>query len=423
MNEVQSTSGLKKLRGNPNAVISIIAVLLVAILCQSSGAENPALEYMAEEFNYLPMSTITMVTTLPSLMMIPASLAFSWLRTKFSFRPLFVVSAILLIVGGVMPAFAADFVQVLVWRAIFGLGVGVMWPLAQSLIVELYDGEKQNTMLGWNSVVTACGGIIWQNVGGVLALSGWRMSFYTYFIPIAVLVFCGIFIPNTLPASKKAREEHGIEEDADSASKAEQGYIGLTVLLLIAYFAFNFFSMLYYTNISFKIVGENIGESDLVGITTSMLTLGSLVIGIIFGKMMNLKFFGKYAMCIGWLLAGFGMLIGGVTMSIPLLFIGGFIQGFGTGTYMPAMVGLIGNVGGKAKASVILGISTCVLGASQFFGPTIMNLIVESMGLTNGSPCITMGATCQVICGIIATIVFVAIKKSREKKAAATAAE
>ena len=154
-----------------------------------------------------------------------------------------------------------------------------------------------------------------------------------------------------------------------------------------------------------------------------MITVGSMVIGVILGKMMNTKFFGTYAMCIGWLLAGIGMLINGITGSFAVICVASFIQGFGTGTYMPSMVGLIGNVGGKAKASLILGISTCVLGASQFFGPTIMNLIVESMGLSNGSPCITMGGACQVIAGIVATIVFVIIPNARAKKAKAAAAE
>lgn len=158
---------LERIRSNPNSAIAVAAVLLVGILCQSSGAENPALAYMAEDFSDLPFSTIALVTTLPSLMMIPASLGFSLLRRRFSFRALFVAAAVLLVVGGVAPAWAATFSEVLAWRAVFGLGVGVMWPLAQALIVELYGGNRQDTLLGWNSVVTAFGGIIWANVSGV----------------------------------------------------------------------------------------------------------------------------------------------------------------------------------------------------------------------------------------------------------------
>ena len=95
----------KKAFRNPNAVISMIAVLLVAVLCQSSGAESPALEYMAQEFTDLPFSQIVLVTTVCSLMMIPASLGYSFLRKKLGYRPIFIGASILLILGGVMPAF------------------------------------------------------------------------------------------------------------------------------------------------------------------------------------------------------------------------------------------------------------------------------------------------------------------------------
>ena len=122
-------------------------------------------------------------------MMLPAALGFFALRRRFSFRSLFIAGSVLLIAGGVAPYWTKTFTDVLVWRGVFGLGVGIMWPLAQSMIVELYDGNKQDTLLGWNSVVTALGGIIWANVGGILALQGWRTAFLTYLIPIAVLVF------------------------------------------------------------------------------------------------------------------------------------------------------------------------------------------------------------------------------------------
>ncbi|MEA4813587.1 MAG: MFS transporter, partial [Oscillospiraceae bacterium] len=178
------------MKRDPNSLIAVIAVLLVGILCQSSGAESPALAYMSEEFSDIPFSTITLVTTIPSLMMIPASLAYSAIRRKVSVRPLFIIAMFLLIGGGVYPAFSSTFAQVCMGRAVFGIGCGIMWPLAQSIIIELYNGTKQNTLLGFNSVITSVGGIIWANLGGVLALSGWRHSFLTYLVPVGVLVFC-----------------------------------------------------------------------------------------------------------------------------------------------------------------------------------------------------------------------------------------
>ena len=61
-------------------------------------------------------------------------------------RKMFVLCLVLLVVGGVLPAYAGSVAAILVWRAVFGVGVGLVWPLTQSLIIELYSGTRQNTM-------------------------------------------------------------------------------------------------------------------------------------------------------------------------------------------------------------------------------------------------------------------------------------
>lgn len=405
---------LERIRSNPNSAIAVAAVLLVGILCQSSGAENPALAYMAEDFSDLPFSTIALVTTLPSLMMIPASLGFSLLRRRFSFRALFVAAAILLVVGGVAPAWAATFPEVLAWRALFGLGVGVMWPLAQALIVELYGGNRQDTLLGWNSVVTAFGGIIWANVGGLLALQGWRAAFFTYFIPVAVLVFCGIFLPNSRPAKAAVRD--GRAGAGGSAPKAAKGLVGLTVLILAGYFLYNFCNMTYFTNISMKVVGEGLGDSAAAGLASSFYTVGSLAIGVVFGRAMKGRWFARYSMAVGWVASAVGMLVVGLAPTYLVVVIGSVVQGFGTGTFMPTMVGIIGNVAGKQNASLILGISMGLVGASQFFGPTVFNMATEALHLAAGGPCITLSAAVQLGFALVATLALVRFRRQREKE-------
>lgn len=398
-----------KLSRSPNSVVGVLAVLLVGVLCQSSGAENPALQYMANEFADLPFSTIALVTTLPSLMMLPAALGFSVLRRRFSFRALFVAGSVLLIAGGVAPYWARTFIDVLIWRGVFGLGVGIMWPLSQSMIVELYDGNKQDTLLGWNSVVTALGGIVWANVGGVLALQGWRTAFLTYLIPIVILVFSGIFMPDSRPAAAEKRP-------GKTSVSVGAGLVGLTAIVLIGYFLYNFCNMTYFTNISAKVVGEGIGDSAAAGLASSFYTVGSLIIGIFFGRAMRSKWFSKYAVAVGWVASAVGMLITGLASSYGMILVGSVIQGFGTGTFMPSMVGIIGNVAGKQNASLVLGISMCLVGVAQFFGPSIFNIIAETMGLAAGGACIAMSAVAQLLFAVTGTafLIYVHIREAKK---------
>lgn len=283
-----------------------------------------------------------------------------------------------------------------------------MWPLAQSLIVELYDGDKQNTLLGWNSVVTALGGIVWSNVGGILALQGWRTAFITYLIPLVVLVFSGVFMPDSGPVVRTKETA-----SAGAAPKAGRDLVILTVVILAGYFFYNFCNMTYFTNISAKVVGEGIGDSAAAGLAASFYTVGSLVIGVVFGRVMRNKWFSRYSVAVGWIASALGMLLTGVAPSFGLVVVGSMIQGFGTGTFMPSMVGIIGNVAGKQNASLILGISMCLVGASQFFGPTIINMIAEAASLPAGGPCIAISALAQLCFAVMGTCVLVRLRKKQ----------
>jgi MFS family permease len=384
-----------------NSLSTAVSVLLVAILCQSSGAESPALQYIADAFPNTPMTTITLISTLPSIMMIPASLLFSAIRKKVSIRKLFLVFMIITIVGGVMPSFAQTVTQILIWRAIFGFGLGIMWPLAQSLIVELYQGDRQNTMLGLNSVVTACGGILWGMLGGVLALQGWRISFYVYLIPIIVLVIVMIWLPEPPKIMAPAADPQA------AAAPRKKGALLSLVVLLIAYFIYNFANMTYFVNLSLKVVGEGLGNSAQSGLAQSIFTVGSLVIGLTFGFVMRTKLFKSYSLGIGWLLTGIGFFIVSGADVYSTVLIGSFIQCFGTGMFMPTMIGLFGKACGAVNAAVFIGISTCVLGLSQFVGPQVLNSLVSAFGEEYGSFPMFLGSMIHLVCAVITIIVLI----------------
>jgi MFS family permease len=400
---------------NVDTLSTAIAVLLIAVLCQSSGAESPALQYISDAFPDIPMTTITLISTLPSILMIPASLLFSAIRKKVRIRRLFFVFMIITIVGGVMPTIAQSVTQILIWRAVFGFGLGIMWPLAQSLIIELYSGNKQDTMLGLNSVVTACGGILWANVGGILALQGWRISFLTYLIPIIVLILVMIWLPEPKPHTISDANEN------KSVTTKEKGSLLSLVVLLVIYFAYNFANMTYFVNLSLKVVGEGLGNSAGSGFAQSVFTIGSLIIGVVFGFVMRFKPVKSLALGISWLLTGIGLfLVSGADVYLMVL-IGSFIGGFGTGMFMPTIVGLFGKAGGSVNAAVFIGISTCVLGLSQFVGPQVLNALVSVFNEEFGSFPMFMASIIHFVGAGITIIVLVVfmLKKGQDAEKAA----
>jgi MFS family permease len=85
------------------------------------------------------------------------------------------------IIGGIGPAiFNATIGQVLICRALLGVGVGLSAPLCGAIINELYSGMEKTNMLGWANAVDSCVGIVLTLIAGYLCTFNWK---YTFFCP------------------------------------------------------------------------------------------------------------------------------------------------------------------------------------------------------------------------------------------------
>lgn len=411
----QQMGPLQKLRSNPNAILSMFGVLLIAILCQSSGAESPALQYIANDFPNVPMTTITLITTAPSLMMIPAALFFNILRKKIGVRNLFLICMVLLGVGGVMPAWANSVGTIIAWRLVFGVGVGFVWPLAQTLVVELYSGQRQNTMLGLNTVITGAGGIVWANLGGILALTSWRHSFYSYFVALGIMIIAYIFLPEPSKIQEKFKVKLDEIKDASDEIAGKLTSTGATIFILITMFIYNGVNMTFFTNVAFKIIGEGLGTSASTGLAMSMVTVGSTILGVLFGFIMINKFIRQYAIGIGWLITGIGLMIFAQADSFSMCIVGGLLEGFGIGFYFPSVIGILGNIQGKAKAALWISIMTSLSGLAQVLFPYLFNFITQSGGHEFGAYPLTIAASVHLVCAVITIIVLITFASKKKR--------
>ena len=183
----------------------------------------------------------------------------------------------------------------------------------------------------------------------------------------------------------------------------------------------NFVSGTYFTNLSVKVVGEGIGNSANSGFAQSMFTLGSLIIGLTFGIVMRLKFVYRYSMPIAWTIGNIGFFIVAFSHSFVVLCIGSVIQGFGTGMFVPSCLNLVGRIGGKQKAPLLVGLSCALSGLSQFAGPTLTNMLAEAIGLAHGSPTMFLAATIDLVTMIICWCIYIPMSSKHWKAQEAAA--
>ena len=116
--------------------MGIAAIMSIFCLCMGVGTITPALNTIMQAFPDLPISTIYLASTLPSLTVIPATIVAGMLAgDKAKYKTLAIIGIVIFILGGVAPYFSDNFTVILIERAVFGIGLGIISPLGNALIL------------------------------------------------------------------------------------------------------------------------------------------------------------------------------------------------------------------------------------------------------------------------------------------------
>ena len=144
--------------------MQIMAIMAIFFTSMGVAAVSPAMAKFAAHFkgyNY------ALISTMPTLFVVPTTLwAGSVAGTKVKYKTLSLVGIILFIAGGILPFFITNSFWFLIFcRALFGIGAGLRSSLGNALIIQLLPEEKQPAYLGYGTLVSNFGGIVFQMAG------------------------------------------------------------------------------------------------------------------------------------------------------------------------------------------------------------------------------------------------------------------
>lgn len=311
--------------------ISAFTILALAFFGMGVGTITPALNAIFVQFSDLPITTLLLVSTLPSLLVIPATIiAGAVAGNKVKYKTLAIIGMTLFVLGGVAPYFATDFTVILIERAVFGIGLGIMSPLANSLVMGLYEGDKVATMTGMVTLAMNIGGMVLQFMGGYFAAIGWNYSFLPHALGIISLIMVIFFLPEPAKAPVTAQTEVLPKEKLPVK-------VWITVLVYGIY-TLTLYPML--VNMSTLIVNRELGTTATAGIVLAFLTIGGMLAGSVFGKVFKIS--GRFVMALGFGGAAIGLAMVVFAPNVFILTVGVFIEGLAMSTLMPASMMIIG---------------------------------------------------------------------------------
>jgi len=109
-------------------------------------------------------------------------------------KPVFLAGITVFLIGSALCGLSASMTQLIIFRAIQGLGAGAVQPMAMTIIGDIFSVEQRAKMQGLFSGVWGVSSMIGPALGGlIVAYASWRWVFYVN-IPFGLLALGFIWI-------------------------------------------------------------------------------------------------------------------------------------------------------------------------------------------------------------------------------------
>ena len=261
-----------------NAIIALCAMSFITL---ASSATSPALSTIAKSFPDASSEAIASIATLSSLTAVPFTVISGLLvGKKIKFKLMAVLGLLISTIGGFMPFFSTSITEVLIGRAILGIGTGLLGPIVSSLTLSLFTGKDVAKQFSRNMMSTNIGAVLFQLAGGYLCNYSWRMPFYAYLVvlPVALIVFI------CLPEPEKVVTRDGNTKARFDFKEVLSPHVLFWGLLNALYMAC-FYA--YVTESSGIITGNGYGSTMSVAVVLSTFTAFGVVGGYLFYPISN----------------------------------------------------------------------------------------------------------------------------------------
>lgn len=196
-------------------LITLIAIWSISALTSLPGlAVSPILGDLTKIFPKATDLDIQMLTSLPSLLIIPFILLGGKLTEKVDFVRILKIGLWLFAASGILYLISNKMWQLIVVSALLGIGSGLIIPLSTGLISKYFVGTYRVKQFGLSSAITNFTLVIATAVTGYLAEVSWHLPFLVYLLPLISILLVGHL--------KESRSDATVEPSSQSTTPSGQ---------------------------------------------------------------------------------------------------------------------------------------------------------------------------------------------------------
>ena len=302
-------------------LITLIGIFSISALNALPGlAVSPILGDLNKIFPSATDLEIQMLSSLPSLLIIPFILLSGKLTEKVNNLLLLQVGLTIFGVSGILYLLSGKMWQLIAISAMLGIGSGLIVPLSTGLISRYFVGGYRTRQFGYSSAITNITLVLATTLTGYLAEVNWHLPFLVYLFP-----FISIFLTCYL---KKDLSGYHPKDDVPASTVKEMGKRGIDVKALVKLMAFYGLATYLVIIVSFNLpfLMEEYGlSSGRAGILISLFFLAIMAPGFVLNKIVQMLGRRIYMICLLLIACGMGIIL--VSRSEILIALGCILNG------------------------------------------------------------------------------------------------
>lgn len=367
----------------------IAAILTMSVVQMGTNAISPVLAQIQAAFPSASSSAVQFLMTFPSLFVVAVSLVSARLTKKIPKKYLAALGCALFAASGVLSWLLHSSLGLLfAFSAMMGIGIGLVVPLAPSLVSDFFTGDRQKTVMGWQSSSASVGAMIMTFLGGFLAEIHWSYNYLVYLVALPGLVLSLAMLPER-PAALPQTEEASGPAGQLFCPAVVRGCVFAALVTML----FN----LVPTNLSMYLAEAGLGTPAQAGLGASLLLLGGALGGILFGRVSQV--FRARVVAVGFFTLTAGLLCVIFAPNAGVVYLGCLVGGSCISLVMPQLmmegISAAGSQGGMASALIM---SASNLGG--FFTPVLTLLVGAATAGDSVLPRLLLGAVLAALLGV-----------------------
>lgn len=305
------------------SLITLIAIWSVSAVTSLPGlAVSPILGDMNNIFPKASDLEIQMLTSLPSLLIIPFVLLAGHLSTGRSKLAILYEGLAIFTLCGVACLLAKSMTALIIASSILGIGAGMIIPLSTGLVVDYFTGNVRVQQLGYSSAINNLTLVAATALTGYVADINWHLSFLVYLLP-------GVSLILSLALRRETPTPEPKHSDQYKQTTINRRHLWV---LTAFYFVATYITLVITFDTAFLFEKYHISQ-HLAGISISLFFLAIMLPGLFLNRIIAVT--RSYTNTLSAMAMTVGLLLLSISKSPILLISGVILTGLGYGVIQP----------------------------------------------------------------------------------------